>query len=138
MRKRCLITIIVVLFSVWVMAQSGGQRSTLPNRTLPSNQPAAASAISPTEGSQASAQHPHESLLEGCLGGAKGNLTLTNAAGKVYRLRGDTATLAEHVGQQASLTGTEEPASASSAAEAPSTFTVKKANVIASMCSVPK
>jgi hypothetical protein len=138
MRKTYLITAIVVLSSVWVTAQSGGQRSTYPNRTSPSKQQAAASAMAPTEGGQTSAEHPHDSLLEGCVGGSRGNLTLTNAAGKVYQLRGDTATLADHVGQQAALTGTEEPASASPAAGAQPTFTVKKVNTIASTCSAPK
>jgi hypothetical protein len=138
MRKRYLIIAIVVLSPVWLMARAGSQRSTYPNRPSPSRQPPAASDIAPTEGEQTSEEHPHDSLLEGCVGGSRGNLTLTNAAGKVYQLRGDTATLADHVGQQAALTGTEEPGSASRAAGAQPTFTVKKVNTIASTCSAPK
>jgi hypothetical protein len=136
MRKTYLITAIVVLASVWVIAQSEGRRSTYSN--FASTQQPAASEMAPTQGGQASAEHPRESLLEGCVEGSRANLTLTNAAGKVYRLLGDTATLAAHVGQQAVLTGTEDPGSASRAAGAQPTFTVKKVNTIASTCSAPK
>ena len=138
MKKRYLITAIVVLSSVGVMAQSGGQRPTYPNRTSPSKQQPAASDMAPTEGAQTSAEHPHDILLEGCVGGSRSNLTLTNTAGKVYQLRGDTATLGDHVGQQAALTGTEEPGSAPRAAGAQPAFTVKKVNMIASTCSASK
>jgi hypothetical protein len=138
MKKTYLITAIVALLSVWIMAQSEGQRSTYPNRTSPSKQHVAASDMAPTEGAQTSAEHPHDSLLEGCLGGSRGNLTLTNAAGKVYQLRGDTATLADHIGQQAALTGIVEPGSASPEAGAQPTFNVKKVNTIASTCSAPR
>jgi hypothetical protein len=138
MKKIYLITAIVVLSSGWVMAQSGGQRSTYPNRTSPPNQQSAGPDMAPKEGAQTSAEHPHDSLLEGCVGGSRRNLTLINAAGKVYHLRGDTATLADHVGQQAALTGTEEAGKASGAAGAQPTFSVKKVNMIASLCSAPK
>jgi hypothetical protein len=59
---------------------------------------------------------------------------LTDVGGKVYRLRGDTAQLARHVGQQATVTGTEEQGRASGAAGAQPTFTVKKVSLIANVC----
>src|SRR5260370_11364499 len=130
MKKRYLITAIVVLSSVGIMAQSGGQRPTYPNRTSPSKQQPAASDMAPTEGAQTSAEHPHDILLEGCVGGSRSNLTLTNTAGKVYQLPGDTTPLSDHVGQQAALTGPVEPRRAPPSAAPHPPFTPHQHNLL--------
>jgi hypothetical protein len=64
---------------------------------------------------------------------------LIDAAGKVYQLRGDTAKLSEHIGQQASIMGIEEQGSARGFEGATQTiFTVKKVAMIASICRAPR
>src|SRR5262249_46192143 len=75
--------------------------------------------------------------LEGCLGGSSGRFTLTDVGGRVYPLRGDTAQLGDHVGQQVSITGTEESES-SSAGGAQSTFSVKKVKFVGPSCKTAK
>jgi hypothetical protein len=87
---------------------------------------------------QTSAENRHDRLLEGCVRSANGGLTLTDVEGKVYHLRGDTAQLARHIGQHATVTGTEEQGGASGAAGAQPTFTVKKVSLIASVCVASK
>lgn len=46
-----------------------------------------------------------ETKVEGCLHSSNGNYTLTEKSGTVYRLEGDTAKLAEHVGHEVEITG---------------------------------
>ena len=92
----------------------------------------------PSPAKQTSAGDRHERLLEGCVRNANSGLTLTDVAGKVYRLRGETAQLARHAGQQATVTGIEEPDSASGGAGAQPIFTVKKVPLIASTCADSK
>lgn len=137
MRKRPLV-MIVLLSSVWVMAQTAGQESNYLNRTSSSKQQAAAPDTAPTQATQSSGTDPHESLLEGCLGRSRASLTLTDTAGKVYELRGDTGQLAEHVGQQVSIIGTEEAGSASRGAGAQPTFTLKKVKIVGRVCLASK
>jgi hypothetical protein len=133
-----LVSTIVLLSTLWGMAQSAGQQSTYPNGTTVSNQSPDRLALVQASATQPSSAIKHDSLLEGCIGGSSDSLTLTDAVGKVYQLRGDTAKLADHVGQHASLTGSEEQGSASGAAGAPLTFTVKKVAMIARTCSASK
>lgn len=137
MRKRYLVTAIVLLSAVWVMAQSTGRQSAYRNNTTPSNQQPAA-AMAPVSATQTSSASKHDSLLEGCIGGSSDRLTLTDAAGKVYQLRGDTAKLSDHVGQHASIMGIEEHGSAPGVEAAQTTFTVKKVAIIASICSASR
>ncbi len=134
MRKKYLITALLLL-SVGNMAPAGEQKA-YPNRSSPPNQQPTDPDM--TQTTQASASDAHDILLEGCLAGSRDNLTLTDAAGKVYQLRGDTAKLADHMGQQASITGTETPESAPGAARAWPAFIVKKVKIIGRMCSVSK
>jgi len=133
MRKRYLVRAIVLLSAVSVVAQSTGGQSTYRNNTTPSNQQPGA-AMAPASETQTSSANKHDSLLEGCIGGSNGRLTLTDAVGKVYQLRGDTAKLSEHVGQQASVMGIEERRIAPDVDGAQTTFTVKKVAMIASIC----
>jgi len=119
------------------MSQSTG-RSAYPKSSTPSTQQPAA-AVAPASETQASSANKHDSFLEGCIGGSSGRLTLIDAAGKVYQLRGDTAKLSEHIGQQASIMGVEEQGSARGFEGAPQTiFTVKKVAMIASICQAPR
>jgi hypothetical protein len=135
MKKKYLITTLLLL-SVGVMARSAGQQSPYPNGPSPPTQRPAQQNM--TQTTQASASDAHLSLLEGCVEGSRDNLTLTDAAGKVYHLRGDTAKLAEHIGQHVSIMGTETPEISPGAAGAQPTFTVKKVKIIASMCSTSR
>jgi len=137
MRKRHLVIASVLLPAVWLMSQSTGGRSAYPESTTPSTQQPAA--VAPASETQTSSANKHDSFLEGCIGGSSGRLTLIDAAGKVYQLRGDTAKLSEHIGQQASIMGVEEQGSARGFEGAPQTiFTVKKVAMIASICQAPR
>src|SRR5262245_13708447 len=136
MRKRYLVTASVLLPAVWLMSQSTGGRSAYPKSTTPSTQQPAA--VAPASETQTSAANKHDSFLEGCIGGSSGRLTLIDAAGKVYQLRGDTAKLSEHIGQQASIMGVEEQGSARGFDGAQAIFTVKKVAMIASICHAPR
>lgn len=59
-----------------------------------------------------------EKTLQGCLSGSDGNYTLMVKNGTSYRLNGDTAKLAEHIGHEVKVTGT-----VSSATSSPGTDT---------------
>jgi len=74
--------------------------------------------------------------VEGCVGGSAGSYTLTDASGKTYQLAGDTSKLAEHVGHQVQVSGTEEAGTAGAAAPAggQQTLTVKKVKMLSSSC----
>jgi len=134
MTKMYLVTAIVLPATLWVMAQSAGQHSLYPNSTVTSNQQPAAPVVVAASAAQSSSPTKRESFLEGCIGGSSGRLTLTDVAGKIYQLRGDTATLAEHVGQHATITGIEEQGGVSGADRAQPTFTVRKVAFIARIC----
>jgi hypothetical protein len=137
MRKMYLVAAIVLPATLWVMAQSAGQHSIVyPNDATSSNRQSTAPAV--VAAAQSSSPTRRETFLEGCIGGSSSRLTLTNVEGKVYQLRGDTATLAEHVGQHATITGIEEQGSASGADRSQPTFTVKKVAFIARICPATK
>jgi hypothetical protein len=108
MRRACLITAVALLSSVLFMVRSVGQ------------------------------EQEHDRLLEGCVRNTNGNLTLTDVAGNVYHLRGDTIQLADHVGQQATVIGIEEQRSARAAVGSQPIFTVKKVRLIGSICAASK
>lgn len=54
--------------------------------------------------------------VEGCLSGSDGKYLLTDMHGKTYELTGDNSKLAEHVGHEIKVTGTETTGSASQTA----------------------
>jgi hypothetical protein len=132
-----LVTAIGLAVTLGVMAQPAGQHSTHPNSATSSNQQSAAPAAV-AAATQSSSPTKRESFLEGCIGGSSSRLTLTDVEGKVYQLRGDTAMLAEHVGQHATITGMEEQGSAPGADRTQPTFTVKKVAFIARVCPASK
>lgn len=53
--------------------------------------------------------------VEGCLSSSGGKYMLTDQQGKAFELMGDTSKLAEHIGHEVMITGTESKGSASSA-----------------------
>jgi Protein of unknown function (DUF5818) len=48
-----------------------------------------------------------EKTVEGCLSESGGKYTLTDSRGKSFELTGDTSKLAEHVGHEVKITGSE-------------------------------
>lgn len=67
---------------------------------------AAAQNSAPSQKSATSASSASQTI-EGCLSGSEGKYTLTDMHGKTYELTGDTSKLAEHVGHEIKVTGTE-------------------------------
>lgn len=51
--------------------------------------------------------------VQGCLSGSDGKYMLTDDQGKMYNLGGDTSKLADHVGHEVKITGTESTAATS-------------------------
>lgn len=133
MRKWSLITAILLLSSAWVVAQSSSTPPTVPDNSqqYPSSsgqKPDTSQTSAPPAGTDRAAQS-----IEGCISGAAGAFTLTDATGKTYQLGGDTSKLADHVGHQVQVTGSAEPAAATSAG-APTSFNVKKVKMLAASC----
>jgi len=142
MRKTYMIAAILLLSAVWMVAQtapatpqSSSPQSTSPAATSPMQQPSTPDATQTSSESGAS--------IEGCVGGSSGNFTLTDTSGKTWQLAGDTAKLADHVGHQVKITGSEagkgDATSPSGAgASSGSTFTVKKVKMVSSSCPTGK
>ncbi len=93
MRKAGLFTAILFLTAVWAVAQ-----------TSPSTSPV---------GSQSS-----QTTIQGCLSGSNGSFTVTDTSGVAYMLQGDTSKLADHIGQEVRITGTQASSGSSSGAPA--------------------
>lgn len=166
MRKTYLIAAILLLSSVWAIAQTtpSSQQpvtpgSSSPSSTSPSQQPAApdsSSTTTQTTTTQTTQTSTDSSTaIEGCLSGSAGSFTLTDQSGKAWQLAGDTSKLSDHVGHQVRIMGSDASGSAaganpssgagSSAASSgggassgSSTFTVKKVKMISSSCSTSK
>lgn len=120
MKKLYLLSAIVLLSSVWVVAQSA-------------------------TGSNAQSNHKMKTTVEGCLGGSAANYVLTESSGKEFDLRGDTSKLGEHLGQEVKISGEEETMSKSSTAASSSTSTASKPTIevssvekIANTCSTTR
>ena len=166
MRKVYLITSILLLSSVWLMAQSTPSSSQQPS-TPPTSDQSSPSTASPsqttttqTTTTDTTQTSTNSSSIEGCLSGSAGSYTLTDTAGKTWQLAGDTSKLTEHVGHNVRLTGSEGSggASGSSSGAAGSsasstgagagtgagasgsqpTFTVQKVKMISSTCPTGK
>jgi hypothetical protein len=119
----------MLLSSLLAVAQLDGQ-SANPKGPLSSPQ-LSVPAVMVLEIAQTSIQAKHDRLLEGCLRNSHGILTLTDIDGKVYQLQGETAQLAQHVGQEATITGIEENSSVTAGSLM---FTVKKVDLIGRVC----
>jgi len=129
MKKPYLVVTLFLLLSICLVVQAPSQQPV-------SNQPAAEPVAAQTQAALPAAP-AHDILIEGCLGGSGGRFTLTDVAGKVYPLTGDTGQLSDHVGQQVSLTGMEQ-SETNSAGGAQTTFTVKKVKFIGRACETSK
>jgi hypothetical protein len=135
MKRQCVITAIALLAAAGVRAQSvaGSMNSNGSSQPIQRSAPKAP----PGQTMQTSTGDGRDRLLEGCVRNTHGDLTLTDVEGKIYHLRGDTAPLAHHIGQHATVTGTEEPGTSGGAGAQP-IFTVKKVPLIASTCAASK
>lgn len=91
MTRALLVLLSLFLCAGWMVAQEGGMSK---------------GQMGKTEAAQ--------TKVEGCLQGEKGNFTLTDAAGKIYQLEGDTAKLTDHVGHEVQITGSSESGSSAS------------------------
>ncbi|HZI55981.1 MAG TPA: hypothetical protein VFF39_04365 [Verrucomicrobiae bacterium] len=165
MRKTYLIGAILLLSSVWALAQttpSSQQPATpgasSPSSTSPSQQPSTPDSSTTTQTTTTtSSQTSTDSStgIEGCLSGSAGNFTLTDQSGKAWQLAGDTSKLSDHVGHQVRIMGDSGSAAGSSpssgagssaassgagaaAGASGSTFNVKKVKMISSSCSTSK
>lgn len=98
MKKLLMLSLVLLLSAVCAFAQYGSQDS--------NNQSSAG---------QGSAD-PNETTVQGCLSGSSGNYMLTDQAGTVYRIKGNTSKLQAHVGHTISVTGTSTTASGANAA----------------------
>ena len=134
MRKWSLITAILLLSSAWVVAQSNSTPPTVPDNSQ-SNQQYPSSGQKPdTSQTSVPPAGADQQSIEGCIGGAAGAFTLTDATGKTYQLAGDTSKLADHVGHSVQVTGSAESSMGAASAGAPSTFNVKKVKMLAASC----
>jgi len=134
MRKAYLITAIMLLSCAWVVAQNTSRPApdtSQPSQQYPSSQQPDKSQTSAP--SAAPSDHAAHSV-EGCLGGSAGSYTLTDASGKTYQLGGDTSKLAEHVGHQVQISGTEDSSATSAGAGAPAMLNVKKVKMVSATC----
>jgi hypothetical protein len=103
----------ILLFSVlllgasWMVAQSStGTGQTGAGQTGAGT----SSAYGQTSAGQASGT---QKTVTGCLSQANGQYTLTSSKGMTYQLTGDSSVLANHVGHEIKVTGTESGAGAS-------------------------
>lgn len=132
MRRTLLLSLFMLATLVWAAAQrpgenpqgSGGQ-ATSPGAQAPSAQVPDASQSSAQAGSQSGAQAgepgqmANAPITEGCLGGSNPNYTITDTAGKTYKLNipqgADASSLASHIGESVAVMGTVNKASANNA-----------------------
>jgi hypothetical protein len=113
MKRNILLTSIVLLCSIWAVAQYDNDHH---DRD----------------------RDRSKVTVEGCLSGADGNFTLTNQSGTSYQLTGDTARLSGHVGHTIRVTGFSnmggEPGSMSGEAESQGTLSVLSFKHISARC----
>lgn len=99
------VLMLVVLFSVAVLAQQDPQMRSNPN---------------PQAGSKPSDRTESAQVIQGCLQGSGDNYTITDASGTKYQLQGDTSKLTEHVGHEVQVTGAVNTTATSSSSSSPS------------------
>jgi Protein of unknown function (DUF5818) len=130
MRRIFLLSSILLLSAVWAVAQYDS------GSTSESKAPASESKA-PASESTAPASNM---TIEGCLGGAVGNFTLTDQTGTTYQLTGNTEKMSDHVGHTVRVTGVsssgaKDPGSMSEAAGAqPATLSVTSFKHVSASC----
>ncbi len=117
MRKTLFLLLVVLLSVAWAAAQQdsmGGQRgNTNPNpggrAVSPAPDQSEQSPTTPGAQSQPGSAAGSSQVIEGCLGGAAPDFTVTDKAGTVYKLDipkdADPAPLTAHVGQSVRVKG---------------------------------
>ena len=96
MRRIILLSFIFLLSTVWAAAQTGSGSNSGSQPTSPVTSPATSPATSPV---------PNQMTIQGCLGGAVGEFTLTDKTGITYQLNGNTDKMNAHVGETVRVTG---------------------------------
>jgi uncharacterized protein YdeI (BOF family) len=118
---RHMLAILVLLLGVsWAVAQttpssSGGSQNGNTTTDTQGNTAGAQTSTHPQMGSGQTSTGSHVTV-EGCLSGSNGQYTLTDKQGTTYQLMGDSSKLADHVGHEVKVTGSENTASASGTA----------------------
>ena len=134
MKKIGLITAILLLSSVWVLAQS----STSPADQNPSgSSPSAQQPDKSQTGAQTATSDKSAQTIEGCLSGSADTFTLTDDSGKTYELTGDTSQLKENVGHKVRISGSKGGTGGGeliTAGGAQATFGVKKVESLSPTC----
>ncbi len=116
MKGILVLTIFMLATLTWAVAQqAGGQAGSSAQGTSPSSRPDASQSQSPATGATGQSQTPVQSQAatgptkEGCLGGSNPNYTITDHAGKTYKLNipanKDASPLASHVGESVVVMG---------------------------------
>jgi hypothetical protein len=72
--------------------------------------------------------------VEGCLSGSDGKYMLTDKQGQTYDLTGDTSKLAEHVGHEVKITGTQGSATGAASSQGGMTLEVSSVKHISKTC----
>jgi hypothetical protein len=129
MKKLFLTSTILLLSSMWVLAQSSAQSTA-------QGQYGGAQSQQPDKSKQATSEKG-EQTIEGCLSGAANEFVLTDSTGRTYQLLDDTHQLDANVGHQVRLWGS---VSLSAGGERSSTtgpqkiFGVKKVQSLSDKC----
>ncbi len=104
MQKTALVTILLFLVAAWATAQQ-------PTSPAPATVPGQEK-TEPTPSADTT-------TIEGCLGGAAGNFTITDKSGMIYKLdvpEGTVTAVEKHLGKEVQVTGTVKNAATGSAA----------------------
>ena len=139
MKKLLFLTLILLVSVGWAVAQNPATPGATPDQSQqpgaaqsPSAQPGAPAQqpgmASPADQASHAGQDASEaaagSSVEGCLGGAAGNFTLTDKSGTTYQLQlpagADSSKLTSHVGEEVRVSGTTSNAKGGSDASAAS------------------
>jgi hypothetical protein len=120
MRKIFVLSSILLLSAVWAVAQNDSGSTSKSRDTN-------------TTGDMS------QVTIEGCLGGAVGNFTLTDQSGTIYQLTGNTEKMNAHVGHTVRVTGisssgAKEPGSMSEANEPPPILSVTSFKHVSTSC----
>ena len=99
MVQKLMFALTLILATTWLMAQEPASKG------------------SSSQAGTAASSGSGQTAVEGCLQGSNGSFTLTDKAGTIYQLQGDTSKLAEHVGHEVQITGTTSSAASAGASE---------------------
>ncbi len=123
MRNTVLLSLILLVSVAWAVAQQepaspAGSSGQSPTQSTPHTAPG--QATTPDSPQAAPTPEAAGSMIEGCLGGAAPNFTVTDKAGTTYKLDipqgADTTPLTRHIGESVQVQGAvNNPASGSAA-----------------------